>query len=291
VTEPALTAAAAQLVAVAAAEVGSDNRPALMHRLSELVVLAADTAIALTAATNAPSEDKYPQTVDGVIASVEGNKVIWHDTGGNREERKAHAGGDAVSRFAAFQASKLIGQRCKISFGWVRGTGSHGETDIRRLLRVAPASNGQARRPTTVPEQQAADRAVYDEGYRTSQQGVTTQRRDDGATEYRVPTQEPQEPAAAVATDEPCTDMPEALWVAMGLGLKVTVENAGDRITPEEETARRAAISCLTQQQQTALRDWSKPIVSSYVRPATRGEFRAIVAGAQAVYCGRPWPT
>lgn len=281
-SEPSdLIAASAALVAAAVNQADGD-KTAMLNNLADYIVLAADAANILAAATNSPAVDKYPQTVVGIITVVEGNRVEWTDVGGDRQVRQAFAGADAVSRHAANTASKLVGRKARISFGFVRGQGAKGETDIRRLVRVSaagqPANNRSAPRDpapasTDVPLDHGVPRGASAEPARTY------------TAEEQAPFAAPAATATAVVdrpVDENCPDLPEEIW-----RIQRDAEDAGDLAVAVAHL--RAALRVLGKDQ-APLASWSAQRGFRYDRPGSFAEFSDVVNAISAIWCGRMLP-
>lgn len=287
-------AAGAQLLDLAYRIVGGDAHPLrVAEKLGELVSQAADAAEILRAATWSPDEDKYPQTVVGVLESIDGGCLHWCDDSPGRDARKAFAGSDMVSRAALRTAARLIqagNHKAWISYGYIHGKGKYGETEIRRLMSVRPFAAAQQR-------QNGGGRPELS-GVGDDRPGPSSPPPDDGFVppparhDPAAPPQRPQAvPDAAPAADL-CDGASDALYEAHALAVRIRGAGPDAEATPLGEKHYQVLTAALEDMDRRANVALRKAMAYDYdirdiARPATAGELATIIEAIVQAACGQ----
>lgn len=272
-------------------------REQIARRISDLIAFTTEVAPILQAATTTPSDDKFPQTVVGVLRAVDGNGLYYNDDDADARERQVFAGFDPISRAALREAQRIIeaggDRKAWISFGWQWGKGAKGDTWLRRLYRVAPLRQSAAtsNRPSAGSRPELSNRPDDRSAPQSPPpaDGYTPPPARNGLAAAPQPAHEPSTPTEAT---ELCDGASDALYAAHAL--LVAIVQAGPSVeqqTPGDEHYQilGAAVADMDRRARVAL---SKSMALNYnirdiTRPATARELALVIDGIVAHACGQ----
>lgn len=284
----ALLAAAYQLAGGARA-----RRHDVMLRFADLVNMTTEVAPILQAATWTVADDKFPQTVLGVLREIDGNCLHYVDDDADAKPRTVFAGLDPVSRAALREAKDIIDaggdRKAWISFGWVFGKNQHGEGAMRRVYRVRPASRTQGGRgrpelngdPTSPPPAPRTPPPAPQQPQEARQTPPPAQ---------QAPTPAPQ-PAAgpAASAEDLCPDASDALVQLHQWAAQIRRDQMEDRtLTDTHVDYLRRGLEELDRRDRVHL---SKSMnlnhgITDINRPVNAGQYATIIEALVAIACG-----
>lgn len=299
--------ATATLLGIAYQLEGRNARRAdVARRFGDLVQMATEAAPILQAATWTVAEDKFPNTVVGVIDAVDGNCLIYHDDDVDAKQRQVYAGFDLVSRAALGEAARIVDaggdRKARISYGWVFGKNQHGEAPMRRLYRVVAITGRPA----------AAQRPELDgrqDGPAAPQGPPPARQTPPAAQDRQAAPAAAQRPAPAVQYDEspfddtpaapqapqaqapqtadgPCPDMPDPVWQLIGALGQYGPD--WDEYPPNDELLAQVNAACdsIDRKDKTQVaRDAAQLGIRDVRRPTTVDHVRGLADVFASLYC------